>query len=62
MVVVPVVAENSNGQPPYIPSFTLGSLSDMELPVSNHVAEGIDKLNTVPAHANRHYPQPCESI
>jgi len=32
------------------------------LPVSDHVAERIDKLNAVPADAHRHYPQPGKSV
>jgi len=59
---MPIITKNSYGQPPDIPCFTLGRLSNMEFPVPDHVAEGIDKLNTVPTHADRHYPQPCESI
>jgi hypothetical protein len=62
MVVVPVVTQNGNRKPPYISSFAFRRLSNVILPIPDHVAERIDKLNTVPAHAHGDYPQPGKTI
>jgi hypothetical protein len=62
VIVVPVVAQNSYREPPNISSFAFRRLSNVVLPVSDHVAERIDKLNTVPADAHGHYPQPSKSV
>jgi len=62
VIVMPVVAKNRNRKPPDVPSFTLGGLGNVVLPVTDHVAEGVDKLNAVPADADWHHPQPSEPI
>jgi hypothetical protein len=62
VVIVPVISENGDSEPPDVPCLTFGRLSDMVLPFSNHVAERVDKLDAVPADTHRHYPQPGEAI